>query len=186
LLTGQDVLLKIRVTDITEKEKLLSGEEEISSLPTLLQTQSDGECEFLSPISYSLSVVKEYDHIRVQGKVGTDVKLVCSRCLTEFTGPLSSTFTIFYTKSEEAQPQEEVELGEEDLISVTYSGDELDFSGEIAEQILLGLPFKPLCSEDCNGLCPNCGADLNTTTCNCSEKNVSMAFSPLKGLKVKQ
>jgi uncharacterized protein len=178
--------LKIRVADITEKEKLLSGEDEISSFPTLLQTQSVGECEFLSPVSYSLSVVKEYDHIRVQGKVGTDVKLVCSRCLTEFTGPLSSAFTIFYTKSDEAQPQEEVELGEEDLISVTYSGDELDFTGEIAEQILLGLPFKPLCSDECKGLCSTCGIDLNYTSCNCSEKNASMAFSPLKGFKVKQ
>jgi DUF177 domain-containing protein len=178
--------LKIRVADITEKEKLLSGEEAFSSFPTLLQVQGDGECEFLSPVSFSLSVVREYDHIRVRGNVGTDVKLTCSRCLSEFTGPLTSGFTIFYTRSDDGQPEDEVELGEEDLVSVTYSGDEIDFTGEIAEQILLGLPYKPLCSDDCKGLCVTCGADLNTAACRCSETNVSMAFSPLKGFKVKQ
>ena len=178
--------MKIRVNDITEKERLLSGEEPFSSFPTLLQTQSDGECEFLSPVSFSLSVVREYDHIRVHGSVGTDVKLACSRCLAEFTGPLASSFTIFYTRSDDDQPEDEVELGEEDLVSVTYNGDEIDFTGEIAEQILLGLPYKPLCSDDCKGLCFTCGADLNSAACSCSDSDTSMVFSPLRGFKVKQ
>ena len=178
--------MKIRVTDITEKEKLLSGEERATSFPTLLQAQSDGECEFLSPVRISLSVVREYDHIRVHGNVGTDVKLTCSRCLNEYTDPLTSAFTIFYTRSDDAQPEDEVELGEEDLVSVTFNGDEIDFTGEIAEQILLGLPYKPLCSDDCKGLCFSCGADLNSAACSCSETNASMVFSPLKGFKVKQ
>ena len=178
--------MKIRVADINEKEKLLSGEEDLSCFPTLLQAQSDGECEFLSPVSISLSVVREYDHLRVHGSVGTDVKLTCSRCLGEFTGPLTSAFTIFYTKSDDAQPEDEVELGEEDLVSVTYNGDEIDFTGEIAEQILLGLPYKPLCSDDCKGLCFTCGADLNSSACRCNETETSMVFSPLKGFKVKQ
>jgi len=178
--------VKIRVTDITGKEQLLSGEEKLTCFPTLMLAQSDGECEFLSPVSISLSVVREYDHIRVHGNVGTDIKLTCSRCLIEFTGPLTSVFTIFYTKSDDAQPEDEVELGEEDLVSVTYNGDEIDFTGEIAEQILLGLPYKPLCSDDCKGLCFTCGADLNSAACRCSETNVSMVFSPLKGFKVKQ
>jgi len=178
--------VKIRVTDITGKEQLLSGEEKLTCFPTLMLAQSDGECEFLSPVSISLSVMREYDHIRVHGNVGTDIKLTCSRCLIEFTGPLTSVFTIFYTKSDDAQPEDEVELGEEDLVSVTYNGDEIDFTGEIAEQILLGLPYKPLCSDDCKGLCFTCGADLNSAACRCSETNVSMVFSPLKGFKVKQ
>ena len=178
--------MKIRVADITEKEKLLSGDEELSCFPTLMQVQSDGECKFLSPVSFSLSVVREYDHIRVHGNVETDVKLTCSRCLGEFSGPLTSAFTIFYTRSDDAQPEDEVELGEEDLVSVTYNGDEIDFTGEIAEQILLGLPYKPLCSDDCKGLCFTCGADLNSAACRCSETDTSMVFSPLKGFKVKQ
>lgn len=178
--------MKIRVNDITEKEKLLSGDEDFSQYPSLVQVQSDGECHFLAPVNASLSVVREYDHIRVHGTVGTEVRLSCSRCLKEYTSPVSSVFTIFYTRSDDALPEDEVELGEEDLVSVSYSGDEIDFSDEIAEQILLGLPYKALCSDECKGLCHSCGADLNDSACSCSEKSVSMVFSPLKGFKVKQ
>jgi uncharacterized protein len=178
--------LKIRVADIKDKEKLLSGEEDISRYPTLMQAQSDGECEFLTPVSISLSVVREYDHIRVHGNVGTDVRLFCSRCLAEFTDSVSSVFSIFYIRSDDAQPEDEVELAEEDLVSVTFSGDEIDFTDEIAEQILLGLPYKALCSDDCKGLCFTCGADLNASECSCSQNSTSMVFSPLKGFKVKQ
>ncbi len=178
--------MKIRVSDITEKEKNLSGEEQLSLYPTLLQVQSSGECEFLSPVGFSLSIAREYDHIRVNGSVNTEVRLSCSRCLGEFSTPITSLFTIFYTRSEEDIPEDEVELGETDLVSASYNGDEIDFADEIAAQILLGLPYKPLCTDDCKGLCVTCGTDLNVTACSCSENDVSLVFSPLKGFKVKQ
>lgn len=177
--------MKIRVADITEKVKSLEAIEEVNLYPSLLQAQAAGECLFLSPIKVSLSVVREFDHIRVHGTVGTTVRLTCSRCLSQFTPELSSTFTIFYTKSTVAQPEDEVELGEQDLVSATYSGDEIDFSAEIAEQVLLELPYKPLCFEECKGLCTSCGADLNSSDCSCSSNAVSMKFSSLGGLKVK-
>jgi uncharacterized protein len=176
--------VKIRVNDITEKEKVLEASDPISAYPTLLQVQDADECEFLSPIAISLSLVKEFDHIRLHGEVSTSVRLSCSRCLSEFDSRISSGFTIFYTRSDSGHTEEEVELGEEDLLSVTYSGDEIDFTNEIAEQVLLGIPYKPLCFEDCRGLCSSCGNDLNNSNCNCSEQGSSFAFSPLKGLKV--
>jgi len=177
--------LKIRIADITEKAKVVDTVEEISLFPTLVQAQDAGECQFLSPVTVSLSVAREFDHIRVHGSLATAVRLACSRCLSEFSAELSSTFTIFYTKAVTSQPEDEVELGELDLISATYSGDEIDFSDEVAEQILLEIPYKPLCSEECNGLCASCGIDLNNFDCTCNSKAVSMAFSSLQGLKVK-
>lgn len=177
--------MKIRVADIAEKTKFLDSVEDISFFPTLVQVQAAGECLFLSPVTVSLAVAREFDHIRVNGSVGTKVRLLCSRCLCEFTSELSSTFTIFYTKAATAQPEDEVELGEQDLISATYSGDEIDFSNEVAEQILLGVPYKPLCSEECKGLCPSCGNDLNNSDCTCNRNAASMVFSSLQGLKVK-
>lgn len=185
LMSKQEDQLKIRVADIAEKPILLDSVEAIAFFPTLVQAQSAGECQFLAPVTVSLAVAREFDHIRVNGTVGTKVGLVCSRCLCEFLSELSSTFTIFYTKAATAQPEDEVELGEQDLISATYSGDEIDFSAEIAEQILLGIPYKPLCSEECKGLCASCGADLNNSDCSCSGNAASMVFSSLKGLKVK-
>jgi len=185
LMTRQENQLKIRVAEISEKVKSLDSVEDISFFPTLAQAQAAGECLFLSPVTVSLAVVREFDHIRVNGTVGTNVRLSCSRCLCEFSTELTSSFTIFYTKAATAQPEDEVELGEEDLISATYSGDEIDFSNEVAEQILLGIPYKPLCSEECLGLCASCGANLNNSGCSCSSNATSMVFSSLKGLKVK-
>jgi len=177
--------LKVRITDITEKAKHIDTVEEVNLFPTLIQAQTAGECQFLSPVTVSLSVAREFDHIRVQGSVGATVRLSCSRCLSEFSSDLASSFTIFYTQAATAQPEDEVELGEEDLISATYTGDEIDFSAEVAEQILLEIPYKPLCSEECNGLCASCGIDLNNFDCTCNSNAVSMAFSSLQGLKVK-
>jgi uncharacterized protein len=176
--------LKIRVADITEKVKSLETVDKVALYPSLILAQDAGECQFLSPVTVSLSVAREFDHIRVNGNVGTTVRLTCSRCLSEFTSELSSNFTIFYTKAVIAQPEDEVELDDQDLISATYSGDEIDFSDEVAEQILLEIPYKPLCAEECNGLCASCGIDLNNFDCTCKNNAVSMAFSSLQGLKV--
>jgi len=179
------VNLKIRVADIAEKPKTIEATDAFSHYPALVKAQEAGECEFISPLAISLSIAREYDHIRLHGDIGASVRLTCSRCLADYTAAISSRFTIFYTKSVESQPEDEVELGEEDLISASYSGDEIDFAEEIAEQVLLEIPYKPLCTEECRGLCFSCGTDLNNAVCSCGENAVSMKFSPLKGLKVK-
>ncbi|NJD91706.1 MAG: DUF177 domain-containing protein [Geobacter sp.] len=178
--------MKIRVIDITEKEKLLESSDDVSLYPTLQEAQLAGECTFTSPLAVSLSLVREYGHIRLNGRVTVSVDLSCSRCLADFSKDLSSTFTIYYTQAAETSAEEdEVELGESDLVAAFYSGDEIDFSDEIAQQVLLELPYKPLCSEGCKGLCPVCGVDMNSVACSCNSTNKSLAFSPLQGFKVK-
>lgn len=177
--------MKIRVADITKNPKTLEAADDYILYPSLVAAKESGECEFLAPVTTSLTVVREFDHIRVNGVIGTIVKLSCSRCLAEYTADIESRFTIFYTRSAESQPEDEVELGEQDLISVTYAGDEIDFADEIAEQVLLEIPYKPLCAEECKGLCFSCGTDLNNAVCSCSDNAVSMTFSSLKELKMK-
>ena len=65
--------------------------------------------------------------------------------------PISSQFTIFYTESKGEELDEEVELSDVELISASYSGEEINLDPEIAEQVLLEVPYKPLCSESCAG-----------------------------------
>jgi uncharacterized protein len=98
---------------------------------------------------------------------------------------IDSPFTIFYMRAAGLTLDEDVELAEEDLISAAYEGYEIDFTAEIAEQILLAIPFKPLCKEDCRGLCPSCGAELNETECACSKNQVNLKFTALQNLKIK-
>jgi uncharacterized protein len=178
--------LKIRVDDLKDKTVELSSEDPLALYSTLLALQEAGECRFQAPLRIHLIIAREYDHIRVSGRVETSIRLDCSRCLTEFQLCIDSPFTIFYMRDEGLGQDEDVELAEEDLISATYEGDEIDFTREITEQVILAIPFKPLCSEDCKGLCSNCGAELNISNCACSQDNMNLQFNALKNLKVKR
>ena len=176
--------MKIRIDDLKNKTVELSDEEPVEGYPTLLALQEAGECHFLAPLWIHLTVAREFDHIRVNGRVETSLRLDCARCLAEFRVNINSPFTIFYMRAAGLPQDEDVELAENDLISSTYEGDEIDFASEIAEQVMLEIPFKPLCREDCRGLCPNCGAELNVAECSCGRNDASFRFSALKDLKI--
>ncbi|MGD0844017.1 MAG: DUF177 domain-containing protein [Geobacteraceae bacterium] len=176
--------MKIRIDDLKNKTVHLSDEESLEGYPTLLALQDAGESQFLAPLRIDLTLAREYDHIRGNGRVETRMALNCARCLAEFRINIDSTFTIFYMRAAELADDEDVELAEEDLITATYEGDEIDFTAEIAAQIILAIPLKPLCSEDCRGLCPTCGAELNVAECACVRNDVNFKFSPLKDLKI--
>jgi uncharacterized protein len=175
--------LKVRIADLKDKTLHLEAEEPVTDYPELLAMTESGECRFLSPLHLDFTVAREYDHIRASGRIETAVRITCARCLTEFDVNIDSSFTVFYTKS--AEPlDEEVELAEEDLISKSYDGEEIDFSSEVAEQVIMEIPFKPLCRENCKGLCSNCGANLNDGDCGCDRNPGSFKFSALKGIKI--
>lgn len=175
----------IRIKDITDSVRCSAAIEAVGEHPTLLSLQAEGICTFLSPLALEFKSFREYDHIRVEGLVETDVMLTCSRCLSPFDMHLRSSFTIFYTKATKAVSlDEEVELGENELISATYEGDEINLSPEVDEHVIMELPMKPLCSGGCRGLCSSCGTDLNQMECDCAGKRGSFAFSALKNLKL--
>ncbi len=112
----------------------------------------------------------------------------CSRCLTSFGMALKARFTVIYRRdvSIPSADEAETELDEQALVSATYSGDNIDLSPEIGEQLAMELPLKPLCSEGCRGLCQTCGADLNQGQCGCDSRDFSLTFSALKDFKVQQ
>ena len=178
--------MKIVLDHIKEKPLELNGDKAVEYFPVLTEMQSAGECVFTSPISYTLTAAKEYDHIRVCGHVRTSLSLSCSRCLAMYESPLISYFTIVYRKATESAvvEEEETELSSDDLISSTYSGNEIDLAHDIEEQVAMSVPLKPLCSEDCKGFCQECGADLNHASCSCSDKAYNFKFSALKNFKV--
>lgn len=179
--------MKIVLDHILGKPLELSGDEAIDRFPALVEIQAAGECIFTSPVSYSLAVTKEYGHIRVSGDVKTTVSICCSRCLAEYESSISSYFTIIFRKGivEPGFSEDETELSEDDLISSVYSGDEIDLTHDIEEQVAMAIPLKPLCEESCKGLCPECGVDLNKSSCTCTEKAFNFKFSALKDFKVK-
>ena len=67
---------------------------------------------------------------------------------------------------------------------IPFTGEELDLCEAVQEQVIMALPVRPLCREDCRGLCPVCGADLNEESCTCAEKTVDPRWKALSELKI--
>lgn len=178
--------MKLIVDHIKEVPHSIHVDESADVFPLLAGIQNDVGCRITGNIQGDISAVREYENIRINGRLTAPLVLSCSRCLAEYQSFVDTSFTIFFRKGEmsAAQDNDELELGEMDLLSSTYSGDEIDLTNEIAEQIVMEIPLKPLCSDNCKGLCHVCGIDLNTSRCSCSKEPVSLTFSALKDFKV--
>ncbi len=176
--------MKIKAESLTDTPLTLTADEAVAEYPVLSDLVVKGDCAFLSPVHVALQVSREFDHIRVHGQVSIMARLSCARCLVVFDQELASQFTIFYARSVNASEDEEVALSEEDLVMAYYDGDIIDFTHEIEEQLLMELPCKPLCHEECKGLCIHCGADRNAGECDCDRSAAGSAFSVLKNLMV--
>ncbi len=137
----------------------------------------------LGPVEVSLKARRTGDTVYLEGTIETTVTADCCRCLEAARLPLAAAFA--YTGvPEEERFAEERELRSEDLEVVFYTEDTLDLDPIVYEQILLQIPLKILCREDCRGLCPHCGANLNDGPCRCPEEAVDGRFSVLKKLKI--
>lgn len=90
----------------------------------------------------------------------------CDRCLRELERELSCSFEHVLVRH--------LANGDNDEYIVTEN-DRLDMDDVALNDVLLEMPTKTLCSEDCRGLCPVCGADLNTTDCGCAENSLTVS-----------
>ncbi len=123
--------------------------------------------------------------VYIRGTLSETIRQDCSRCLEPTTLSVDGDF--FYTlMPEKAELEEERELTAEELETSFYSGDFIDLAPLLCEQIVLQAPMKALCSEDCKGLCPHCGANLNVTACSCQSDSVDPRLAVLKNFKVKK
>jgi uncharacterized protein len=107
------------------------------------------------------------------------VPQVCSRCLESYdatvVAPVETRLVPAPARGEER------ELGVDDLETDVYDHDQIDLNALLETETTLGLPMKPLCREECRGLCPTCGASRNAAPCDCAPA-ADPRWSPLKGL----
>ncbi len=129
-----------------------------------------------------MRINREDKEVLVSGEIEADVELQCSRCLRDFKLMLNIPVDVVYNPVDELKSEEKYELKQDELDTGFYSGDELDISDLVKEQIILNIPMKPLCDELCKGICLRCGADLNTDECTCSEKEIDPRLEVLKKL----
>jgi uncharacterized protein len=140
----------------------------------------------IAPVELGFDIYKVKDQFRLVGTVKTVLEMPCSRCLEPFVMPLETAFDLRYqphTKANLAAAVVEREVEEDDLTTAFYENEEIDLGQLMHEQFYLALPMKPLCGDDCKGLCPTCGSNLNRTTCDCHPSWEDPRLAVLKALK---
>jgi uncharacterized protein len=119
----------------------------------------------------------------VSGHVETRVQVECDRCLKPVELPVSADFALEYITGAEYESSSVAALSEEEMSVSVFDGEAIDVDEIVKEQILLAVPARRLCREDCKGMCPECGIDLNTGRCNCAAEDVDPRWAALQSLK---
>lgn len=125
---------------------------------------------------------EEVEDIRVRADYRGDFEVLCARCVEPVQVPLHGSFDLLF------RPEHvDAEAGEraitEDETEIGYYGKAgLLLEDVLREQVLLTLPGRTLCKEDCKGLCPRCGQNLNSSSCNCVENVVDTRWHALAGM----
>ena len=124
-----------------------------------------------APVRVDVRVESVNEGVVATGTVSAPWEGICRRCLEPVTGELRADVLEVF----EAEPSE----GE----TLFLDGDRIDLEPVAREAVLLGLPLAPLCREDCKGLCPTCGADLDDGECACEPVTSDPRWAGLEGLR---
>ncbi len=144
-----------------------------------------GDIDFrLQKVDVTCQITKTSSTVFIRGSLSANLGIACSRCLEEVNLSVGGDFAYTLVPLT-TETREDLELQAEDLEVSSYQGDFIDLAPIIYEQIILQIPIKPLCSEDCKGLCPHCGTNLNVASCNCNLEIIDDRLAVLKNFKIK-
>jgi uncharacterized protein len=139
-------------------------------VPVWIKPDTYPDLPLLGPIKGKIRLFFRGDKYVVNAELEVLVELECRRCLSKFSQKLEINFQEYYEQGLPQSQEGEVELQEEELNTFFFTGETIDLSDSIRENILVSLPWNPLCSESCRGLCPTCGANLNFVDCQCPKE----------------
>lgn len=133
------------------------------------------------PLHVALQVTGHEGFIEVDGKLAIDLELACSRCLEPVKEHTVIRFSEVFKRAESNEERDE-DMEEEESDFIEVNADRLDLKPYVEEALQLFMPFAPLCSNDCKGLCQTCGQNLNEHKCSCSTEKIDVRFAALKDL----
>jgi uncharacterized protein len=119
------------------------------------------------PISLQLDINRKEDEILLAGKVNAIIEIPCSRCLETFPQALETPLTLILRFSNTSEPQD---MDEDDVMFLNPKQPIFDLDPRVIELLALEVPIKPLCREECRGICPQCGKNINFEKCICTQK----------------
>jgi uncharacterized protein len=119
---------------------------------------------FDSSLEVGLTAEITGGRVTLQITVTTPGHFECDRCGNFFRQSIAGACSVMFIKRDEALPDE---MPGDDLRTFLPGQDELDITVDVRDAMLLAMPMRLLCREECRGLCPRCGVNLNTESCNC-------------------
>lgn len=132
-----------------------------------LHSEASDEYRVAASCVFQARLRKDGEKYRLVAQVDSTLQLGCCRCLEPFERIVELSIDLLYLPEDRNDGDDESEISEEDLSTAFYRDEQIDVDALIREQFQLALPMKPLCRENCRGLCSRCGINLNDGTCSC-------------------
>ena len=163
----------------------------VGNVPKVIETafepseiDLEGESVTLAgPVKLTGELQKRDVRVHLDGRLSADVTLDCTRCLEPVERHIDEPFTAIFVDAEYETDAKEVEVADAALDESLVEDGQIDLAEVVREQLLLALPVQTFCREDCKGLCPQCGANLNLIDCKCSDDDIDPRWAALKSLK---
>lgn len=166
-------VVKLKRTQLLEASGPIHRQAEVSQLKLDdLATVVSDTCPM------ELRVTQAGSEIQVKGLVRVALEETCDRCLTTFEHDLTGRFSLILTENESLYSEDM-----DDVYPFPPAQVEFDFGPVVSDAIRLERPMKQLCKENCKGLCPHCGTNLNETDCECQEEIMDERWAPLKAFQ---
>ena len=144
--------------------------------------QSQGEkVHFSQPLNVRVKVTTMTEDYLVDLEVDAKGSFVCDRCGEPFEKGVKGKLNILFTYDTITAS----EGNGDEIRFIEPSTTELDLQQDVVDALLLSLPAKTLCKKSCKGLCPQCGTNLNNSTCSCTSTTADPRWEALKKIKFK-
>ena len=118
------------------------------------------------------------DGLLVRGVVSADLAMSCARCLTDLSQDVNADVVELFSDPAAAESTDDVEAGYE------ITDGTLDLDTLLRDALVPAVPYRPLCQEDCKGLCAQCGVNRNDTDCNCVDITTDARWAALESLRL--
>jgi uncharacterized protein len=143
----------------------------------------DDRITLSTPVVANGTVERTGSEIVVSGQISSEVRVECDRCLKILDLPIAASFKLNYITGEDYESSHAAELTADEMAVSIFDGETVDVDELVKEQILLSVPGRTLCREDCKGICSTCGADLNAGACQCQPSEIDPRWEALKKFK---
>jgi uncharacterized protein len=176
--------MKIPVGDIPQSPKEIRFSERIEDMNEIFGKGAVWDFRFPPSLEIDLVYYRAGQDLFFHGRFGGTFEGCCSRCLKTYPFELQKEFEFILTPMPANPERGAEELNREDLGLSYYSTEEINLAPLIREQVMLALPTRPLCGDECRGICGGCGVNLNVDACACPSSAGDPRMAIFRTLKV--